>query len=83
MAEQTYPITGIPLVPGAPLPVRQEITAWYTNSDNKYQVSLFVQALQIFKGIHVTERLSFFQVAGVILSSPRSFALYAKLDRNS
>ena len=43
---KTYPITGIR--PAAnergPLPTRQEITAWYNEPANKYQVSLFMRA---------------------------------------
>jgi hypothetical protein len=65
MSHETYPITGIPRVPGQPLPLRKEITAWYNDSENnKFQISLFMQALARFKGIAVEERLSYFQIAG-------------------
>ena len=56
MLTETYPITGIPLVPGRPLPTRQEITAWYNNDDNKHQVSLFMQSLAQFKAMPIEER---------------------------
>ncbi|OCL09390.1 Di-copper centre-containing protein [Glonium stellatum] len=65
MSEPTYPITGIPLIPGEGLPLRQEITAWYNNDANKYQISLFMQALTIFKKVPVDQLLSFFQIAGI------------------
>lgn len=64
MADETYPITGIPLVLGQPFPLRQEITAWFNNDANKYQVSLFLQALAEFKKKDIEDKLSYFQVAG-------------------
>ena len=64
MANGYYPIEGIPLAPGQALPTRQEITAWYNTSDNKYQVSLFMQALTVFKGLDIHEKLSYYQIAG-------------------
>ena len=83
MSEPTYPITGIPLVPGAGLPLRQEITAWYNNDANKYQISLFMQALKKFKQVPVDQRLSFFQIAGVPDLHVWYIVLYAKLSRHS
>ena len=65
MAGKTYPITGIPLELGQQIPTRQEITAWYKNDANKYQVSLFMQALTKFKEEPVEKRLSYFQIAGM------------------
>jgi hypothetical protein len=64
MSGGTYPITGIPLV-GGPIPLRKEVTAWYNDyDDNKYQISLFMQALAILKERPVEDMLSFFQIAG-------------------
>jgi tyrosinase len=65
MAQSTYAITGIPLVPGQPLPTRKEVTAWYTNDENDLQVSLFMQALTAFKAIKVIDEKSYFRVAGI------------------
>ncbi|KAL3426473.1 hypothetical protein PVAG01_03264 [Phlyctema vagabunda] len=62
--EKTYPITGIPIV-GSDIPTRQEITSWVNNEENKYQVSLFMQAMTEFKKRDIKELLSFFQVAGI------------------
>jgi hypothetical protein len=45
MAESTYPIRGIPVPQGSPIPTRQELTRWFDNPDNAIQVSLFIQAL--------------------------------------
>lgn len=64
MSSQTFPITGIPLVPGQPLPTRQEVTTWYENDASSHQVSLFMQALTAFMSIPIEERLSYFQIAG-------------------
>ena len=64
MSNQTFPITGIPLVPGQPLPTRQEVTTWYQNDANSHQVSLFMQALTVFMNVPIEERLSYFQIAG-------------------
>ena len=64
MAENTYPIKGIPLVQGQEIPVRREITAWVSDPSSKYQVSLFIQSLAKLQAIPVEERLSYFQVAG-------------------
>src|ERR1700722_677388 len=61
----TYPIKGIPLVPGQPLPTRKEITAWYSNDENALQVSLFIQALNLFQKMPATDQLSYFRVAGI------------------
>ena len=67
--QPTYPITGIPVGPTQPIPTRQEITSWYENDANKYQVSLFMQAMTVFMEAPVEERLSYFQVAGTYASS--------------
>lgn len=83
MSEKTYPITGIPLVPGAGLPVRQEITAWFNNDAKKYQVSLFMQALTKLEELPTGERLSFFQIAGVLDIHIRYVAPYAETKRHS
>lgn len=64
----SYPITGIPLKKGKDLPVRQEITAWFNLDANKYQVSLFLHALDILKKKPIEDQLSFFQVAGLFVS---------------
>ena len=65
MAEETYPIKGIPLIPGRDIPVRREITDWYQDKNSKYQVSLFLQSLTILMEKPIEERLSYFQIAGI------------------
>lgn len=64
MIEKTYPIKGIPITGGGDIPTRQEITPWFNNKENKYQVSLFMQAMEEFKNTPIEKRLSFFQIAG-------------------
>lgn len=64
-----YPITGIQkgIVPGEHVPARMEIDAWWT-SKNPYhedQVSLFIAALKKFQDMPYTDKLSYFQVAGM------------------
>ena len=65
MAEETYPIKGIPLIPGQDIPVRREITDWYEDENSRYQVSLFIQSLTILMTKPIEERLSYFQIAGI------------------
>ena len=66
----TYPIKGIPLPtdpdPNHLIPVRQEIDAWYSNPDNAIQVSLFIQAMEKFQKMKITEQLSFYRIAGLL-----------------
>ena len=67
MTEQTYPITGIPTGSLKPTPLRQEVSTWWDLNDpekNKLQVSLFVQALTIFKTMSIQDKLSYYQVSG-------------------
>ncbi|MCJ1427273.1 hypothetical protein MMC29_005176, partial [Sticta canariensis] len=65
----TYPIKGIPLPthpdPKHPILVRLEIDAWYSNPNNALQVSLFIEAMEKFQKMKITEQLSFYQVAGI------------------
>ncbi|KAF8534625.1 common central domain of tyrosinase-domain-containing protein [Trichophaea hybrida] len=66
MSDPTYAITGIPLPdPSEPIPVRQEISAWYSNIDNAIQVSLFIQALTVLEKMDFQDKLSYFGVAGI------------------
>jgi tyrosinase len=68
MSASTYAITGIlqGLDPASnQVPVRQEIDAWYTNPDNLHQVNLFLLALANFQGMPVTDKKSYYQVAGI------------------
>ena len=64
MSNETYPIVGIPVQDGQPLPLRQEITAWANNEGNDYQLSLFLRSLAKLKDKPVEEKLGFFQIAG-------------------
>ncbi|KAK6532574.1 hypothetical protein TWF281_006758 [Arthrobotrys megalospora] len=67
MASGTYAITGIPTTraPDGALPLRQEIDAWSANPANVDQVNLYLQALAAFQAMPPTERLSYFQIAGI------------------
>jgi tyrosinase len=77
MSEQTYGITGmprpngvepktvkIPFVPG--LPPRYNIETLATKAHLRKQWTLFVLALEKFKNMPVTEKLSYFQIAGIV-----------------
>ena len=64
MAEQTFAITGIPILLGQTFPTRQEITKWSDDDNNKYQVSLFLRALDAFMRLDIAQKLSYFQIAG-------------------
>ena len=73
MSSPTYPIVGIPVQPSQKkIPIRQEITAWVNNSDNRYQVSLFLRALAQIQNLPVTEKLGWFQIAGWLWRHDRS-----------
>ncbi|KAK1514600.1 uncharacterized protein CCOS01_13881 [Colletotrichum costaricense] len=65
MAPGTYPITGLPVPSGQEPPQRQEITAWSNKLENAIQVSLFIQALNIFQSMDPSDKLSYYQVAGI------------------
>ena len=66
MPAPTYPIVGIPVQPDQPLPLRQEISTWVNNDDNRYQVSLFLRALAKLMAKPVEDKLGYFQVAGLL-----------------
>ena len=63
----TYVLTGIPVEPGAPAPIRPEITAFISDETKKIQVSLFIRALTTFQNMDVTDMKSFFQIAGMLI----------------
>ena len=65
MPSPTYPITGILIQNGQPLPLRRQITAWATDHDNCHQVSLYLRALAELKSKPVEEKLGYFQLAGL------------------
>lgn len=80
--QSTYAITGlprpeglvdktkdIPFVPG--LPVRYNIETLATKNHLRKQWTLFVLALAKFKNMPVTEKLSYFQVAGIVSYSAK------------
>lgn len=56
----------IPFVPG--LPVRRDIQTLYRSTDpsDRKQWTLFVLGLEKFKNKPVKEKLSYFQVAGIV-----------------
>jgi len=67
----SYAITGIPTPDSAgehSIPTRKEITAWYNDKkNNKYEVSLFMRAMTVFKEKPVEDKLSYFQIAGMFV----------------
>ena len=66
----SYALKGIPLPtvpdPKHPIPVRQDIDAWYSNPDNAVQVSLFIQAMIKFQKTDFNNMLSYYQVSGLL-----------------
>ncbi|KAK1687691.1 hypothetical protein BDP55DRAFT_714015 [Colletotrichum godetiae] len=56
MTSKTCPITCLPVPAGQSPPPRQEITAWCSKADNAIQVSLFIQALNIFQAIDPSDK---------------------------
>ncbi|KAB8269268.1 tyrosinase [Aspergillus minisclerotigenes] len=63
-----FPITGIPVDPGSPTPVRREIASWSISSDpvDRIQVSLFIRALRIFQEKDLkSDQLSYYQIAAI------------------
>jgi hypothetical protein len=60
-----YPITGIPVDPGAPVPNRLEITTFVNDGTKQIQVSLFIRALTTFQKMDITQMKSYFQVGGM------------------
>lgn len=60
----TYAITGIPVPQGKPIPARKDIAAWANDPANARQFSLFIRAESAFQSVEVTEKLSYFQIAG-------------------
>ncbi|RVD85525.1 uncharacterized protein DFL_003846 [Arthrobotrys flagrans] len=67
MASASYAITGIPTTrgPDGALPLRQEIDTWSANPANVDQVNLYLQALAAFQQLPATDKLSYFQIAGI------------------
>ena len=65
----SYAITGIPMPaqpdPQHPIPLRKEVTAWASDSENAVQLSLFIQALTAFQQMDVSDQLSYYQIAGI------------------
>ena len=72
-AHDTYPITGVPLKkpppPNGAVPLRKNVNDWYRSKDEQdvIQVKLFLLALIKFEGLDVNDKLSFFQVAGMLV----------------
>lgn len=64
--EKFYVIKGIKEGhgPSGEIPLRREVDEWYEDPKNKDQVNLFFLALQEFQSIPVTERDSYYQIAG-------------------
>lgn len=64
-----YPITGIQegFGPDGQVPARMEIDEWWNSDEEVHvnQVSLFIAALKAFQAMNHTEKLSYFQVAGL------------------
>lgn len=74
-----YPITGIQrgLGPHGEVPVRMEIDHWWNSEDRIHQdqVSLFIKALKIFQEMDITDKRSYFAIAGEL-------SIYALVPRH-
>lgn len=88
MADGTYAIKGLPRPADAVnktkkipyvtnLPVRYEISAFAGSKDKEIrkQWTLYVLALERFKTKPVDEKLSYFQVAGIVSDSSKNYVL--------
>lgn len=66
MATGTYPITGIPVPQGQPIPTRPEINQLSSGSNPrlKKQLSLYIRALSELQRKPVEDKLGFYQLAG-------------------
>lgn len=68
----TYPITGIQdgLPPVGPkdrqVPLRLEVDDFYTLKEYKIQLNLFLLAMAKFQSMKPTDKLSYFQIAGIL-----------------
>ncbi|KAI1390406.1 uncharacterized protein F4822DRAFT_401841 [Hypoxylon trugodes] len=60
-----YPIEGISVEPGQPLPVRRDCNEWAKDHENNIQVSLFIRALQKLYDLPYDQDLSFSRIAGI------------------
>lgn len=61
---EIYPITGIPVEAGEPLPQRRDCKVWASDYENSIQVSLFIRALRKFYNIDYQDDKSYFRIAG-------------------
>lgn len=65
----TYAITGIKAgsTPDGGVPIRRDVDEWWLSNNvvDANQKSLFIQAMSLFEQIDVTQKLSYFQIAGV------------------
>lgn len=65
----TYPIVGVKAGSGAngAVPIRRDVDEWWlsTTVADVNQKSLLIQAMTIFQNMTVTEKLSYFQIAGI------------------
>jgi hypothetical protein len=79
--KQFHVIQGIPIPepvdPVHPIPTRPEVGEWYNSRDQNptiaIQVSLYLQALLKFQRESWTEKLSYFQIAGLYKSRSRLY----------
>ena len=62
--ESPYPIQGILVPPGQPLPLRRNFNDWSTNYEQSISVSLFIRALQQWYSMDYDKMLSYFRIAG-------------------
>ena len=62
--ESPYPIQGVPVRPGQPLPLRMNFNDWSSNHEKSISVSLFIRALQMWYDMDYEKMLSYFRIAG-------------------
>lgn len=64
---KTFPITGIKVPAGDPLPERPDIDLWFSKRTSRHeslQLSLVVRALSILMKKDPDDKLSYFSIAG-------------------
>ena len=64
---KSFPITGIKVPAGNPIPERPDIDIWFSKRTSRHeslQLSLLVRALTILMDKNPDDELSFFSIAG-------------------
>ena len=77
MATDTqYPIQGIKVPSGQPLPSRMNFNDWSANHEQSISVSLFIRALQRWYSMEYADMLSYFRISGKSPPNQESYCHY-------